>query len=270
MDCNIILNNVIEYIEKNLTNKIDYDELSKIVGMPIVTLQKIFCFLTNIPLSEYIRKRRLSMASEDLVLTNEKIIDIAIKYQYESSTSFGRAFSNMYGCTPKEVRTKLINLKTFPKINFNINSNQYCELNYRIDELDEKVLYGISTDLIELSDKNSIKTLWESTEVDNIKKPNSKGEYYGLTEYHTISNANTKMKYYILNEYEQSNFIKKVVPKTKWIIFRVNSKNQKDILEICDKIYNNWIKTSNYNVIENYIDLEIYYDDYCEYCIAIN
>ena len=230
-----------------------------------VTLQKIFCFLTNTSLSEYIRKRRLSMAVEDLVLTNEKIIDIAIKYQYESSTSFGRAFFNMYGCTPKEVRTKLINLKTFPKFNFNINQ-QYCELNYRIEELEEKVLYGISTDLIEISDKVAIKTLWQSPEVSFLKAPNSKGEYYGITEYHT----NSQMKYYILNEYEKTNLIKKVIPKTKWIIFRVNSKDQKDILEICNKIYNNWIETSNYNVIENYIDLEIYYDDYCEYCIAIN
>lgn len=265
MDCNIILNKVIEYIEENLTNKIDYNELSKTVGISGVTLQKIFCFLTNTSLSEYIRKRRLSMAVEDLVLTNEKIIDIAIKYQYESSTSFGRAFYNMYACTPKEVRTKLINLKTFPKMNFNLNSNKYCELNYRIDELEEKILYGISTDLIELSDKAAIKSLWQSSEVEAIKKPNSKGEYYGIIEYH----ADYKMKYLILNEYEKTDFIKKVIPKTKWIIFRVNSKDQQDILEICDKIYNNWIETSNYNVIQNYIDLEIYYDGYCEYCIAI-
>lgn len=265
MDCNIVLNKVIEYIEENLTNKIDYDELSKIVGMSGVTLQKIFCFLTNTSLSEYIRKRRLSMAAEDLVLTNEKIIDIAIKYQYESSTSFGRAFYTMFGCTPKEVRTKMINLKTFPKMNFNLNSNNYCELNYRIAELEEKVLYGISTDLIELSNKNAVKKLWQSPEVETIKKPNSKGEYYGITEYR----ANSQMIYSILNEYEKTNFVKKVIPKNKWIIFRVNSKDQQDILEICDKIYNNWIETSNYSIIENYIDLEIYYDDYCEYCIAI-
>lgn len=270
MDCNIILNKVIKYIEENLTNKIDYDELSKIIGMSGVTLQKIFCFLTNIPLSEYIRKRRLSMAAEDLVLTNEKIIDIALKYQYESSTSFGRAFSNMYGCTPKEVRTKTINLKTFPRINFNINQQQYCELNYRIEELEEKVLYGISSDLIELSDKNAIKLLWQSPEASALKHPNSKGEYYAITEYNINSSNNFKIKYSILNEYNDPNLIKKVVPKTKWIIFKVNSKNQKDILDICDKIYNNWIESSNYTVIENHMDLEIYYDDYCEYCIAIN
>lgn len=205
------------------------------------------------------------MAAEDLVLTNEKIIDIAIKYQYESSTSFGRAFFNLYGYTPKEVRTKFINLKTFPKITFNLNSQQYCELNYRIEELDDKVLYGISTNLIELSDKNAIKTLWQSTEVETIKKPNSNGEYYGIIEYYT----NHKIKYSILNEYYQNGFVQKVIPKTKWIIFKVNSKNQKDILEICDKIYNNWIESSNYNIIENHMDLEIYYDNYCEYCIAI-
>lgn len=270
MDCNIILNKVIEYIEENLTETINYKEISKIAGMSGITLQKIFYFLTNIPLSEYIRKRRLSMAAEDLVLTNEKIIDIAIKYQYESSTSFGRAFSSMYGCTPKEVRNKLINLKTFPKINFDINLETYSSLDYRIEELEEKTLYGISTDLIELSNKNAIKELWKLPEANNIKQPNSKGEYYAITEYFLDANNNYQMEYYILNEYNNPSFIKKVIPKTKWILFRVNSKNQKSILEVCNKIYNNWIENSNYNVIEGHMDIEIYYDDYCEYGIAIN
>lgn len=116
-----------------------------------------------------------------------------------------------------------------------------------------------------MSNKNAIKALWQSPEIKTIKNPNSKGEYYGITEYH----ENSKMIYSILNEYEKTDFVKKVIPKNKWIIFRVNTKDQQDILEICDKIYNNWIETSNYNVIENYIDLEIYYNDYCEYCIAI-
>ena len=75
------LNNMIQYIEEHLTEKISYKELAKIVGVSEYSLQRIFTFLTNISLSEYIRKRRLSKAFEELKKSDIKIIDLAIKYQ---------------------------------------------------------------------------------------------------------------------------------------------------------------------------------------------
>lgn len=71
------LNLMIKYIEENLTENIEYKELSKIVGISEYNLQRIFIFLTNISLSEYIRKRRLSKAFEELKTTDIKIIDLA-------------------------------------------------------------------------------------------------------------------------------------------------------------------------------------------------
>ena len=82
---NEYLNKMIQYIEEHLTEKIEYSELAKIVGVSEYSLQRIFMFLTNISLADYIRKRRLSKALEELKKTDIKIIDLAIKYQYESS-----------------------------------------------------------------------------------------------------------------------------------------------------------------------------------------
>ena len=268
MNCNRILNEVIEYIENNLTDKIDFNKIEKISGMPFVSFQKIFCFLTGFSLSEYIRKRRLSRALEDLIMTDDKIIDIAIKYGYESSTSFGRAFYNLFHITPKEAKHYSYHLTSFPKLNFDISQGNHFALEYRILELEEKVLYGISTEIIDLSNKQAIADLWNTKESKNIKTTLSNENYYGYTEYY-VTKEHYQMKYFILSSQKQDCFIEKVIPKTKWIAFKVNSKNQKDILKIIDKIYNGWMDSSSFHTIEDHPDLEIYYKDYCEYCIAI-
>ena len=113
------LNKVIDEIEKNLTEKIDYKDLAKIVGTSSYTLQRIFAFLTGITLTEYIRKRRLSNAAEELLSTDIKIIDLALKYQYDSPISFSNSFKKMHGIRPQALRKSNLSLKTFPKIEFN-------------------------------------------------------------------------------------------------------------------------------------------------------
>ena len=81
---------MIDYIENNLDNEIDFNELSKITNTNIFILEHVFMFLTNMTITEYIKKRRLSKAFEDIRNTNLKIIDIAFKYQYNSAPSFNR------------------------------------------------------------------------------------------------------------------------------------------------------------------------------------
>ena len=134
------LNKMIQHIEDNLTEKIEYKKLAKIVGVSEYSLQRIFVFLANISLSEYIRKRRLSKAYEELKETDIKIIDLAIKYQYDSAISFSRAFKNLFGITPSECKNHEKEYKLFPMIKFN-NYEIYTELSYEIKEIDEMVVY---------------------------------------------------------------------------------------------------------------------------------
>lgn len=112
------LNKVIDTIEENLTNKIEYKELAKIVGTSAYTLQRIFAFLTGITLTDYIRKRRLSRAAEELLSSDIKIIDLALKYQYDSPVSFSNSFKKMHGISPKLLRKSNETIKIFPKIEF--------------------------------------------------------------------------------------------------------------------------------------------------------
>ena len=90
----LYLNKMVEYIEDNLDDVIDYNMLSKIVNTNIFILERIFMFLTNMTINEYIKMRRLSKASEDIRNTDKKIIDIALKYQYNSATSLVELLRN--------------------------------------------------------------------------------------------------------------------------------------------------------------------------------
>lgn len=271
------LNKVIDEIENNLTNKIEYKKLAKIIGTSDYTLQRVFCFLTGITLTEYIRKRRLSNACEDLQLGNEKVIDIALKYQYDSPISFTRAFKKMHNVLPSEVKEKKIGIKAFPKIEFKPLKNVAEELEYRIMKLDEQVFYGKSTKIIKDKDSKIIAQLWNKCKKDGtldyiISNAKNKEKYYGATEYifsDTTNSSKSDIRYYIIGKEKRKDFSKLVIPKATWAVFKLNSKEQKDIVELINTIYMKWLPSSKYNIILPYPNLEIYYDDYCEYCVPV-
>ena len=106
MNIYVELNKIIEYIEDHLEEKIEYKELAKKIGVNEYTFQRIFSLISNISVSEYIRNRRLSNAGQDIYLNNEKVVDIAIKYQYNNATAFSRAFEKFHGIKPSKVKKK--------------------------------------------------------------------------------------------------------------------------------------------------------------------
>ena len=111
------LNTLIDTVEDNLENEIDYNKLAKLLGTSSYTMQRIFNFLTGITLTEYIRKRRLSKSTEELRGTNHKIIDIAVKYHYDSPVSFSNAFKKMFGMSPTVFRKNSnIEIVYFPRL----------------------------------------------------------------------------------------------------------------------------------------------------------
>ena len=86
------LNQAVSYIEEHLTEEIDYEELAKIACCSTYHFQRMFSYIADVTLSEYIRRRRMSMAAAELSTGKEKIVDIALKYGYHSPTAFNRAF----------------------------------------------------------------------------------------------------------------------------------------------------------------------------------
>ncbi len=112
------MENALEYIEQNLDSYIDLNILAMKTLCSPYNFQRMFSFLSDVTLAEYIRYRRLTLAAEELARTNIKVIDVAIKYNYDSPTSFARAFAAYHGVTPMEVKKSNAVYKSYPKLSF--------------------------------------------------------------------------------------------------------------------------------------------------------
>jgi len=142
MDFLSSMNQALAYIEDNLAEEIDYKELSKIAYCSEYHFKRMFSSLSGISLSEYIRRRRLTLAGFDLKNKNLRIIDIAVKYGYSSADSFTRAFYSMHGILPSYARNEDIKLKSYPRMTFQLSIKGDDEMNYRIIEKEEFQLIG--------------------------------------------------------------------------------------------------------------------------------
>ncbi|WP_326514633.1 helix-turn-helix transcriptional regulator [Clostridium intestinale] len=98
----------IEYIEDNLDNKIELKELADKAFLSKYHFHRVFHSVVGEPVAEYIRKRRLKEAASELVTTDNKIVDIALKYQFSSQEAFTKAFKRIYGVPPREFRTSKV------------------------------------------------------------------------------------------------------------------------------------------------------------------
>ncbi|MGN6711480.1 helix-turn-helix transcriptional regulator [Anaerocolumna jejuensis] len=115
-------NEAIDYIEKNIEGKIDLEEVARVACCSLTRFQRMFNFTTDMTVGEYIRNRKMSLAADDLKNSNIKIVDLAIKYGYDSPEAFTRAFQNFHGMPPTTVR-KLGISTDFQPISFQLKRN---------------------------------------------------------------------------------------------------------------------------------------------------
>lgn len=137
------MNQAIDYIENNLENNIDYDQIARIALCSVYQFQRMFSFVLEVPLAEYIRRRRLTLAALDLQNRKNKVTDVALKYGYKTPESFTRAFQNLHGLTPTSARNNGCQLKAYPRLSFQLILKGAVELNYRIEKRDAFQVYGL-------------------------------------------------------------------------------------------------------------------------------
>jgi len=142
MDTTANLNAAMRYIEKQLFDEIDFSEMAKIACCSEYQFRRMFSYLADMPLNEYIRKRRLSLAGDLLRSGGEKIIDVAFKCGYESPDAFGKAFQAMYGFAPSALRKNIAAPKAFPPLFFRLTLKGGFEMDYRIVERGEFYIMG--------------------------------------------------------------------------------------------------------------------------------
>lgn len=261
MNVYVQLNKIIEYIEKHIEEKIEYKELAKMIGLNEYTFLKVFSIISNISISEYIRNRRLSNAGQELFLSNEKVLSIAIKYQYNNATSFSRAFEKFHGIKPSQVKKNPEKLKLYTKLHFNeeeLNKN----IEYKIIEKDRMILYGKYKITTNEKIGEDAPNFYKEIEKEYNEKP-----IYGMVEYKDKERFNVKA-YWVLYEEEKNGLIKKVIPKSKWIQIRVNSQQAIDIQKVSQIFYTDFLPSCKYN-FRDLPEIEFYHNEITDFLIPI-
>ena len=260
------MNKAIEYIELNLDNEISYEKASRIACCSVFHFQRMFSYIAGVPLSEYIRRRKMTLAAFDLQSTDDLIIDLSLKYGYESPTAFNRAFQGIHGISPSQARKTGTELKAYPKISFTISIKGEEQMNYRIVKKEEFRIVGVKEHYEMNVDEAFAKVplFWQKTtlegKVGEILSMMNR-EPYGLLGVSTCMNGKD-FDYYIAVASDlplTDNMVEYKVPAGTWAIFDCIGAMPDAIQSLQKRIVTEWLPTSGYEYA-NAPDIEVYYE----------
>lgn len=258
------LSKAIEYIEMNLAGELSYEEAAKIACCSTYYFQRMFSYVTGIPLSEYIRRRRMTQAAFELQTTDSKVLDVALKYGYTSPTSFNRAFQSVHGISPISAKAQGSVLNAYPPIRFSVKITGGNVMPYRVEEKEAMRIVGIRIPLtldMEENQKN-VPPFWEKTlksskfpEICNLSDRSPQG-VLGITAcqshdeiYYYIAAATDKPVPKDMYEYK--------IPAATWVVFESDGYFKESIQSIFRRFLTEWLPFSGYTYAE-LPDIEVY------------
>ncbi|MDM5291687.1 AraC family transcriptional regulator [Peribacillus simplex] len=256
------MNDAIKFIEENLTNEIDFKEVARLAYCSEYHFKRMFSFLAGISLSEYIRRRRLTLAAFELKDNNIKVIDLAIKNGYSSPDSFARAFQHLHGITPSEARSNGHSLKAYPPMSFQLSIKGGSEMNYRIEEKEAFHIIGIKkrVPIIFNGVNPEISSMWESLDEKTINelKNLSNVEPLGLLSASTNFSEGRLDEKGELDHYIGAattrecpdNLTQLEVDASTWAVFEAVGSFPETLQNVWGRIYSEWFPVSNYEQID--------------------
>ncbi len=266
------MNNAVAYIEAHLDDEIDLTEVAKAACCSVHHFKRLFSFIAEIPLTEYLRRRRLTLAAFELQKEQSKVIDAALRFGYDSPESFSRAFKAMHGVAPSAVKNSGIKLKAFPCISFHISIKGEAYMDYRIEQRDTFKMFGAVMEVSTVDSKNFalIPKFWDSCRTDgtmaNIRKAAGIDDETPLhaAMYNCTDTSHTYMIGYFAQESDAHNdFTSITVPASTWAIFHTEelsiTESAKQAAIMWKRIFTEWFVTSQYE-LGNAPELELHYN----------
>lgn len=165
------LNAVIDYIENHLADKIEPKQIACIACCSYYDVGRMFSLIANITIADYVRKRRMTLAGQELKYTGASVMDTALKYQYDSPVSFSRAFLNFHGFVPSQARDDGTILKSFPRLIYQIRVKEVLNMTQKdilvINEKEYNASYLGEADMSGWSDYATKREYWRLENVGN-------------------------------------------------------------------------------------------------------
>ena len=266
------LQQAIDYMENNLLDDISIENVAKEANVSVFHFQRIFMVLTDITVGDYIRRRRLTLAAQELSHSNCKVIDLAYKYGYETPEAFTKAFRRQHGITPSEVRKFQGKLTSYNRLMIQVNLKGAEPMNYRIVERDAFQVIGLKREYSTANGENhiGIPQFWNEInangtdqELFSLNNGQIKG-VLGVCVDTSSTGSETIIDYWIATEHVgeeiPSTFEKMEIPAAKWAVFEVIGAMPDAMPKAWKKIFSEWFPSSHYKPA-NSPQLEVYSDE---------
>ncbi len=257
MDWIKTINKAIEYMEEHLTEQVTTGDVADHVNLSVFHFHRAFTMFTEMSPADYLRKRRLSQAGAELVNGDEKVIDIALKYGYETPESFSKAFTRFHGISPMQAKKgSPIQFMSRYTVKIAIEGGQIME--YKIEKMEAMELLVRSKTFHAETSETEIPKFWDEYLADEEcrKVPC----YLGVcTQQKT---GGDEFKYGIgckASDYNgvPAGFEIIRIPEYTWAVFKCKGPSPDAIQEMWDRIYKEWLPVSEYELIPDY-DIENY------------
>lgn len=251
----------VRYIEENITKELLIEDIAKQAFVSPFYFQKGFAMLCDFTVGEYIRQRRLTLAGSELVSADGKIIDIALKYGYDSPDSFSKAFTRFHGVTPTAVRKNGAMIKSFAPLKIKFTLEGGYIMDYKIVEKDSFAVIGASRLFKYDTAKSEIPQFW--TEHFQTGKGSIICGMYGVCI--DGSGGTDEFEYLIADNYDSSRvvpdgFVTKTIPKHTWAVFACKGAMPKSLQDVNHKIFSEWLPNcKDYEIAAGY-NIEMYTD----------
>ncbi len=259
------ISEAINYIEDNITEELTIENIAKQAFISPFYFQKGFAMLCGYTVGDYIRLRRLTLAGREIITTDEKIIDLALKYGYDSPDSFTKAFTRFHGVTPTAVRKDGAMIKSFASLKIKFSLEGGYIMDYKIIEKDSFTVMGASKVFNYGNQFTEIPQFWK--ELYQTGKGNHVCGMYGISIEDNM--GPNEFEYLIADNYKPSievpdGFVTRIIPKHTWAVFACRGAMPKSVQDVNQKIYSEWFPNcKDYEVAAGY-NIEMY-DDMANY-----
>ena len=245
----------IDYMETEIEDKFDIEDIAKTACSSTFHFQRMFHMLTGFTVAEYIRNRKLTLAAQELAISsNIKVIDIALKYGYDSPESFAKAFRRIHGITPSAARQPGVNLKAFPRISFHLSLRGDKDMNYRIVKKDSFRVVG---KVIKVSTNNGenlrqIPEFWAKCNTDGTS-----GKICSIDDKQDMLGICMEFEYdkeqfsYMIAIEDVANsictgFETREIPAATWAVFTSVGQMPHAIQNVWTRIFEEWLPASGF------------------------
>ena len=252
------LNFALKHIEQHLLDETDSEKVAKCVGLSRFYLERTFAALTGMSVSEYIRARRLTLAAQELISGETKIIDLAFKYGYDTPESFTKAFSRFHGVTPTIARRMSTLLRCQNPLAISIKMEGVNVMNYKMEQMDAFKVVGIEQRFQMDTSLQEVPKFWDSF----FKQ----GLHTKVTPMFGISFDVDKdgMFPYLIGELLQpgkkvpEGMVVRELPALLWARFACTGPMPGAMQSLTKEIYSEWLPTNGTYEVAEYVEIEMY------------